>query len=213
MENKPIPDNHPDTISDNSFTTFSSPTGIENMKIEKNNSGVKAPVKKPSSSDAILAALQIKNGASPTSNHKEIMRAVWREVPKYNKDVGMVPVLTGKDVGNLSYIATSIGPTAEGVLRHIISNWIAFTKFVESAKAVKKTPSAPDIGFVVKYVTEAVSFQKQSVQSVAPKSKAGKIASPVKIQTPPAIESKAHEAEEDAEITLDAVMAWEPKPK
>lgn len=183
------------------------------MKIEKNKSETKQPAKKPSSVDSVLAALQIQNGAVVPTNVKETMRLVWREVPKYNKNVGMVPVLTGKDMKLLTYIGTSVGPTCGQVLRHVISHWIAFTKFVESAKAIQKTPSVPDISFVVKYVTEAVSFYKQSLQSVAPKSKTDKMVVPVKPATP-AISTNIQLPVEIEEVaTLNDVFAWQPKLK
>lgn len=182
------------------------------MKIEKNTSGVKVPVKKPSSSDEVLAKLQQKNhNLAPPKDIKAALVAVWRTVPKFNKDVKIVPVLTTKDQSNLSYIGKHLGPTADVTLSHVISHWIAYAKFVESAKGIKKTPNTPDIGFVVKYLTEAASFYKASVKSIAPKQtqKPATLAPSAKVQ--PVLPKTDDEDEKEA--SLDDVLAWKSKLK
>jgi hypothetical protein len=196
--------------------TTHSPKGLGAvMKIIKNTGGVKVSVKKPTTSDSVLAGLQIKNGAPPPpKNAKQAMVAIWRTVPKFNPEVGMIPVLTVIAQSQLADIAKKLGPTAESVLSHVVSHWIAYTKFVESAKAVKKTPNTPDVGFVLKYVTEAGSFWKLSVQSTA-KSKASATLPPP-VTTKPvaaALIPPTHKDEEEPEASLDDVLAWSSKLK
>jgi hypothetical protein len=184
------------------------------MEIQKNKTGVKVVVKKATTSDAVLAKLQQANHNLPAlpPNTGKSLKRIWQTVPKHNPDVKIIPVLTTKDQSALSYIAKHLGPTADKVVAHVVFRWIAYTKFVASAKGLKKTPNVPDIGFVQKYLTEAASFWKSEVQSVA---QPAKIATPAKVHPAPvASPTKVAEvAQGEEEASLDDVLAWTPKPK
>jgi hypothetical protein len=165
-------------------------------------------VKAPSSAKAILQQLQDKSNGTPAvpPNTLKSAQAIWRTVPKYNETVKMMPEMTMVDRGRLSYIYRQWGPTADRNLRHLISHWVGFTKFVETQRGLKKTPMVPDLGFLQKYLGDGASFVLQSMQLIAepaPSKPVLKKATKVKIPT-----AEQPAKQEDEEASMEDVLSW-----
>lgn len=190
-------------------------------------------MKTASSADAILSRLRQKNSSvkPKTTNTAASAIQLWRHfVPLKNEGVGMLPEFTQKQRGQFSLFVKRCGPTSDEVIEHIASHWIAFTKYVKSAKALKGTPDLPDIGFALLYLGEARDFKQQSVQSIAlaprkPLTSVGKsltIRPPMKgsapaqptVPAPKAPPPKAETENEKEDVaSLDFVLNWKPVKK
>lgn len=121
--------------------------------------------KMPTTANAILK--QFREGPVNTpkvpENSTRSAEAIWRKIPQFNDTVKFMGALTIKDRGYLSYIAKRLGPTSDLYLNHLISHWVGYAKFVASQRGLKLTPNAPDLGFLKKYVDDAVSFVAQEM--------------------------------------------------
>jgi hypothetical protein len=199
------------------------PTAEETLNNSIPSGKIPMSKKLPSSSTAILAVLKAKQGTAPLvpPNTLKSAKAIWKKwVSQFHPSVGMLPELTLKSQGQLSYIVKQFGITADTNLKHVISHWVAYTKFVAGQKGIKLTPDVPDIGFLQKYVGEAGSFVIQSVQLIAqapttkPKVIISKNATPEKVGVlvespkPVAVPVPAAAGGEDDVASLDDVLAW-----
>lgn len=87
---------------------------------------------------------------------------LWKGTVSEVYDTPMVN-LSAKSVGQLKHFKNACPEgTAASVLTWVLHNWIEFVKAVETEAGVKTTPSKPDIGFLLKYTSVAVSVADQS---------------------------------------------------
>lgn len=184
------------------------------VTIKKQSLGEVKMSKQPTSSAAILAAMQKKKTGVSTlpANTTKSMKGLWQElVPQHHPSVGMMVELTLKKQGQLGAIAKTWGLTADRNLAHVIKNWVGYTKFVAAQKGLKLTPDVPDIGFIQKYVGEAGAFVTQAMQLTALTPKIKLVHKPASVEVsllrPPVPTKKVLEAGEE-EASLEDVLAW-----
>lgn len=171
-------------------------TGFKIILGKQTETTVDIDMKTPSSANAILQGLKVANGTAPSSaNTSKSLQAMWRRlVPKHHPTVGMLPELTVMQRGQLAHIAKRLGVEADRTVQHVLPNWIGFCKFVEAQAGLKKTPDVPQIGFLLKYVTEAVNYVKEDLQLTAPKKLIKAPSKPLMTQTLPTPSPKMAEA-------------------
>lgn len=201
----------PSPPSENSLNTRKGKTVI---KIVKNTGGKPVVLRKPSSSDSILAGLQKANHGLPekTPNTKDTARAIWRAAAKHNPEMAQcAPAETVRDLADLKYIAGKLGSTSDRDLKLVTENWVKFTKVVAELNgwhAKRKLPMIPTLAFLKTHVNEAKAFGEKHGDS-APKvaTIAANVApTPVPAPTPaPATPPSG----EDEPATMEELLAWE----
>lgn len=170
------------------------------------------PMKQPTSSAAILAALKVSNGVPAPVNTSKSIQSLWRTlVPKHHPTVGMLPEFTVVKKGQLAHIVKVLGSSTDSVVGYVLPNWIGYCNFVASQAGLKKTPDVPEIGFLLKYVGEAASYAKENLQLIAPKKKPLEIKIVLETVAVKPVKAEVPLHPEDDEIaSAEFMMNWKP---
>lgn len=159
------------------------------------------------SASEILKGLKQKNGTLPEKKSSvQKLIDIWRElVPKYN-EAKFVSAFTIKQKGQLVQFAKKCEGHQESVLRYVLMNWIKYVKYVSKNQGVKVTPDTPTLGFLLKYVQEAVNLYMEA--NVAPKQEV-----PTKMQLIAPVQPlpKVTVEAEEKPATLADILALKPK--
>lgn len=105
--------------------------------------------------DAILKAL--KGEGKPKKKYsKTNLGILWKEiVTEYNPETGGLIHVTGKEGGQLRYVASLVGYTdMNSFLTFIVKNWKTTSNYVSDLVGIDKVPINPTIWFLTKYATE-----------------------------------------------------------
>ncbi|MCL4743824.1 MAG: hypothetical protein KJZ83_00265 [Burkholderiaceae bacterium] len=139
---------------------------------EKQEGGKEGMVNKDQEKNAATVADALNKFKAGGKLHQpdsvKALEYVWKttiaqELEKY------VPQLTSKQYGQLKlFRAKCPAGKAETVLRHVLMNWLEFTKEVESAAGVKTTPLDPNVDFLLKHAGIAVNLFLASQPKKAP---------------------------------------------
>ena len=144
------------------------------------------------------------------------MVMVWKKGMAHHYDNPMQHTnLTTKDVAQLKYIYSKwfdIGTCQVDVLDDLLKDWMGFVSFVVKDAGLSTWPNSPNIGFLVKYCNQAMTWynkgdeEQEVLQAIAKKS-AGKIlfkSGMKKGGEVPAVQSKV--ADEEESWTEDELM-------
>ena len=114
---------------------------------------------------------------------------------------GQTIILKAKELGQLKHFR-SVCPAhkAEIVLSRVLDKWVHFAKTVQGEVGLHSTPSNPNIDFLLKYASIAVTFAAPSKKIVAKKEEA-----PPAIVVPKIVQLIA--SDEDKPATLEEVLA------
>jgi hypothetical protein len=192
------------------FATQSKPTiRIPSGKEPENLIEEPPMARAPTSTTAILNNVKIANGTLPSGNNSKSAQGLWKVlVPRNHPSVGMMPELTTVQRGQLAHIAKAFQPSSDARFTFIIKNWIGYCKFVEGQSGLKKSPDVPSIGFLLKHVGEAMSYEMSKMQLIAPKKNVK-----VKVKDPvPVAVVEAPKVEEGDEIaSAEFILGWKPE--
>lgn len=192
--------------------TYIDPTGLKEVKKgDKEVSGETplAPpitVPKQGGSEDMKAAEALNQMKAKKLLHKpdsvQQLGFLWKGTVAEVYETPMVN-LSAKSLGQLKHFKNACPEgTAASILSWVIHNWIEFVKAAETDAGVKNTPSKPDVGFLLKYASVAVSVADQStpkavVDTIAETSSPGSKSVP---------KLMASEDDEDTPITSKAEL-------
>lgn len=152
---------------------------------------------------SILEQYKSKPVEELTANTLRSMTTIWRELLlKHTESVKFVPSFTLAQKGQLQKIRRIWVGETDTTLKYLLTNWVAFTKFVVAQNGLKTAPDAPHVGFMLKYAGEARSFVLNAVQLTAPKK-----AKPV-MKKPAPVSTTGMDVPEVVEASLEDIMKW-----
>lgn len=128
------------------------------------------------------------------------LKHAWCEALGEHAGVKFVPVISKKDEAQLVKVAKACPPgSAFSVIEHAVKEWPSFCEAVKAQKFEYKNnpgPSAPHIGFLLKYVDVAVSMWHESQDTGTTVVSTPKMAKPtVQLTAPPKDSDKATKEE------------------
>lgn len=118
-------------------------------------------------SEQVLRNLKRKNADVQRPVTANVLAHLWAvEVPKHS-GLKFIREPTRKELGQFAHIIRKVGkPDAVKVVSHAISNWPEFVDSTKRSAGVSSAPSAPHIGFLLRYCSEAASFLQRSESPV-----------------------------------------------
>lgn len=168
--------------------------------------GKKVKVKKPRPTSVKEAILAHKGPPIGGKLHKpdsvKALESVWKVTVSEEFDKYVAP-LTMKQQSQLKMFRGKCpSGKCEMILRHVLRNWVEFTKSVQMQAGIKATPSEPSIDFLLKHAEVAVnlSFEPNKKPQVSQEASSGKV-SAGKVQL------IATDEDEDQPQTFEELMA------
>ena len=124
-------------------------------------------------STMLLKKLQeAKEEPIPTNKSKpKDLAMLWcKAVPRYVEGAQFIKPFTTVEWGHLSRLYKVLGDKAAPVLLTVIKRWIAFGKYTSTKAGAYNPPQAPQLGFLVKYIEQAMNFYIEDTKNIQPNS-------------------------------------------
>lgn len=186
-------------------TTYIEKEGIKESIKENGNAAPEAPENIEGHEEPMKVEDVIAKHKHLTKVHKPNvtgLSGVWKETLAEVYSPGFIH-MTKVEIGQLKHIMNSCpAGKAHDVVEWVIRHWNEFAAEVESDAGLKKTPAAPRIDFLLKYIAVAVKlYLEPKNKAAAPKE------GPKPLPIPQTVQVIAQDADDETPLSKDELKA------